>query len=154
MKIGTTDVEKVYLGNIEIPTIYLGDIKIYSAANLPYEVVGNPTITGSVVSNLSDSNYLIAKDCPKESTMVIKITTGNDVTSWQYILSSNSLFDITIQNGYVYGYSFSKGQTYPICSVSVNDTYYIKCMVTIYGKSYKASLDGVDWSYGGFDTGD
>ena len=130
--------------------LYAGHTPI-TMGPLPYTKVGTPTITGSIYTS-SDSNYLIAKDCPKYCTFVAKITTGADVNSWQYVLSSEKLFDITIENGYLRCYKFNTAENIQLCAVSANTPYYIKAESYFDNeynmKQFSVSLDGIDWTYG------
>lgn len=130
--------------------LYAGHTPI-TGGSLPYIKVGDPTITESTYTS-SDSNYLIAKDCPKYCTFVAKITTGADVNSWQYVLSSEKLFDVTIENGYLRCYRFDIAENIQLCAVSANTPYYIKAdsyFDNEYSvKLYSVSLNGTDWTYG------
>lgn len=120
-----------------------------------YTAVGTITNNNGVLSGFSNSNYATIPDTFSPSNnaweFVIKITTGADVSTTQYILGREYYFDLyigggliktEIGNGSSWGITVQQGVT----TLQANSTYYIKYIYT--GSSYAIylSTDGSAFS--------
>lgn len=129
---------------------YIGDLydnTPSSGYQYNVNIVGSLANTDGVLSGFSTSNYCLLPSAFSPSTssweLVIKITTGIDVSTTQYILGREYYFDLYISGGLIktdVGNSSAWGVTAQagITTLQANTTYYIKYVYT--GSNYEIYL--------------
>lgn len=116
--------------------------KYYSNIN----IFGDIIINNDIVSNFSSNNYItIIKSLNQEaSEIVLKITTGNDISTTQNIISLQNYFDLQIYNNSFGCYDWGANTNYTLLSdITANTTYYWKIILSANKtKTYSYSTDG------------
>lgn len=133
--------------------------------NVGYTVVGSPTIANGVVSGFSDNNYLTINNSFSQTSdidVILRITTGNNVTTNQYPFAWRSNVSGTARNcgiylnqGGKYGVIFRDTEDTSLqyatatAVLSENTSCYIRMKYTKSDKSLKLghSTDGTNYVY-------
>lgn len=114
-----------------------------------YKVIGSPTYFEGVYSGFSGSNYLAIPTVLKSNsyTYFFKFTTGQDVSTQQYVAHANNFFSLEIANNKAKCWSWDTqtGGSKDLFNVSPNTTYWVKCKYEGYLKTYSHSTDGSTW---------
>lgn len=115
-----------------------------------YKVIGSPTYFEGVYSGFSGSNYLAIPTVLKSNsyTYFFKFTTGQDVSTQQYVAHANNFFSLEIANNKAKCWSWDTqtGGSKDLFNVSPNTTYWVKCKFEGSLKTYSHSTDGSTWT--------
>lgn len=120
--------------------------KYYSNIN----VFGNIVIYNDVVSNFSSNNYItILTQLRSNKTITLKITTGDDISSSQNVISLQNYFDLQVYSNSFGCYDWGAATNYTLLSdITANTTYYWKIDLSTSNKTktYSYSIDGTNYT--------